>query len=73
MNFGVHRFHQFAQLRDALLWRVGVGLGHQFDIEVVRHRRGPRQTVAQFGEDIFAWRSSAVSLFGQMLAGHVMQ
>ena len=52
VRFGVHRLHQLAQARHALLRRVAPGLGHQGLVEIVDQRLGAGQAVAQLGEDV---------------------
>ena len=48
VDFGVHGFHQLAQLRDALLRGVGPRFCHQCFVEVVRHGCGACQAFTQF-------------------------
>jgi hypothetical protein len=72
MDFRVYRFHQFAQLSDALLGAVGVGLRHQIDIEVVGTGVVPVRLLRSLAR-MFCLALINDLLFGQMLAGHVVQ
>ncbi|MNW12160.1 hypothetical protein D3C71_2097780 [compost metagenome] len=48
----MYRFHQLAQLRDALFGRVTPRLGHQRFVKVVGQRRGAGEALAQLAEDV---------------------